>query len=144
MSLRSSKNTFPHHHQQQHQQQQPGPLLDLTAIAAGKKGTFSKKKSVGGKRGVIIIARTGEEEKKKNSLTGRYLNFADPAPKENIVFNKKLFAQKAKQRIFKKLLCQALDILFVRYFLRKPCHYLINWSKRRNATKTTKNHRKLF
>ncbi len=33
MSLRSSKNTFPH--QQQHQQQL-GPLLDLTAIAAGK------------------------------------------------------------------------------------------------------------
>ena len=31
MLLKSSKNTFPH-------QQQLGPLLDLTAIAAGKKG----------------------------------------------------------------------------------------------------------
>ncbi len=36
MSLRSSKNTFPHHQHHHHQQQQLGPLLDLTAIAAGK------------------------------------------------------------------------------------------------------------
>ncbi len=40
MSFRCSKSTFPPQQQQQQQQQQHqqlGPLLDLTAIAAGKK-----------------------------------------------------------------------------------------------------------
>ena len=37
MSFRCSKSIFPPPQQQQHQQQQLGPLLDLTAIAAGKK-----------------------------------------------------------------------------------------------------------
>ena len=39
MSFRCSKSIFPPSpkQQQQHQQQQLGPLLDLTAIAAGKK-----------------------------------------------------------------------------------------------------------
>ncbi len=38
MSFRCSKSIFPPPPQQQHQQQQQlGPLLDLTAIAAGKK-----------------------------------------------------------------------------------------------------------
>ena len=39
MSFRCSKSTFPP--QQQHQQQQLGLLLDLTAIAAGKKNSQS-------------------------------------------------------------------------------------------------------
>ncbi len=52
MSFRCSKSTFPpqQQQQQQHQQQQLGPLLDLTAIAAGKNAnrslTARKKRSM--------------------------------------------------------------------------------------------------
>ncbi len=55
---------------------------------------------VGGKRGVIIIARNGEEEEKKISLTGRYLHFFGPAPKEDNVFNRNCLHKKTN--VFEK------------------------------------------
>ncbi len=50
-SFRSSKNIFPHH-QQQHQQQL-GPLIDLTAIAAGKNQLCLQRTKEIGRRKIL-------------------------------------------------------------------------------------------
>ncbi len=67
MSFRCSKSIFPPQQQQQ-QQQQLGPLLDLTAIAAGKKDREGEEESSERNK---RWTRRNEKGQQKRSLTFR-------------------------------------------------------------------------